>query len=42
MRMSLAVEEGEIAVNALAAIEMDERSRCEYENLVEFLLYREH
>ena len=39
---SMAVEEGEIAVNALAAVEMEERPRREYENLVEFLLYREH
>ena len=39
---SLAVEEGEIAVDALVAVEMDERARCDYENLVEFLLYREH
>ncbi len=38
----LAVEEGEVAVEALAAVEMGEWARCEYENLVEFLLYREH
>ena len=39
---ALAVEEGEIAVSALAAIEIDERSRRDYEGLVEFLLFREH
>ena len=39
---ALAVEEGEAAVDALGSVEMDRRARREYENLVEFLLYREH
>ena len=39
---ALATEEGEVAVDALATVEMDERARREYRNLVEFLLYREH
>ena len=39
---ALAAEEGEAAVGALAAVEMDEWARREYENLVKFLLYREH
>ena len=39
---ALAAEEGEAAVDALAAVEMSECARREYENLVEFLLYREH
>ncbi len=39
---ALAAEEGELAVDALATVEMDERARQEYKNLVEFLLYREH
>ena len=39
---ALAVEEGGVAVDALATVEMDERARFEYESLVEFLLYREH
>ena len=39
---ALAVEQGKVAVDALAAVEMDGRARCEYENLVDFLLYREH
>ena len=39
---ALAVEEGDVAVDALAAVEMDGRVRREYENLVEFLLRREH
>ena len=39
---SLAVEHGEIAVEALSAVEMDEWARGEYQNLVDFLLYREH
>ena len=38
----LAVAEGEIAVDALVPVEMEERARREYESLVEFLLYREH
>ena len=39
---ALAVEQGKVAVDALAAVEMGGRARCEYENLVDFLLYREH
>ena len=39
---SLAVEHGGIAVDALSAVEMDEWARGEYQNLVDFLLYREH
>ena len=39
---TLAAHQGEVAVNALAAVEMDKRSRSEYEELVDFLLYREH
>ena len=39
---ALAVEHGEIALQALSAIEMRQQARQEYENLVNFLLYREH
>ena len=39
---ALAGVQGEVAVEALASVEMDERARREYENLVDFLLYREH
>ena len=39
---ALAVEEAEVAFDALAAVEMDEQARREYENLIDFLLYREH
>ena len=38
----LAVEHGEIALDALSAVEMREQARRDYENLVDFLLYREH
>ena len=38
----LAAEEGERALEALAAVEMGRWARREYENLVEFLLHREH
>ena len=39
---TLAVEEAEVAIEALAAVEMDHSARREYENLLEFLLHREH
>jgi len=39
---ALAVEEAEVAMDALAAVEMERRARREYENLLEFLLHREH
>lgn len=39
---ALAVEEAEVAMEALAAVEMEHSARREYENLLEFLLYREH
>lgn len=39
---TLAVEEAEVAMDALAAVEMEHSARREYENLLEFLLYREH
>lgn len=39
---ALAVEEAEVAMDALAAVEMDFSARREYENLLEFLLHREH
>ena len=39
---ALAEDEGALALDALAAVEMGEWARCEYTNLVEFLLYREH
>ena len=39
---ALAVEEAEAAMDALAAVEMERRARREYENLLEFLLHREH
>ena len=39
---ALAVEHGELAVNAISPVEMDRRARREYEGLVEFLLHREH
>ena len=39
---ALAMVEGGIAVDALAAVEMGEWAQREYQNLVEFLLFREH
>lgn len=39
---ALAVEEAEVALGALAAVEMDRSARREYGNLLEFLLHREH
>ena len=39
---ALAVEEAEVAMEALAAVEMNQSARREYENLLEFLLHREH
>ena len=39
---ALAVEEAEVAMDALAAVEIERQARREYENLLEFLLYREH
>ena len=39
---ALAAKEGEAAIGALAGVEMNEWARREYEDLVEFLLYREH
>ncbi len=39
---ALAVEHGEVAVGALASVEMQKQARADYQNLVDFLLYREH
>ena len=39
---TLALEEAEVAMEALSAVEMDHSARREYENLLGFLLYREH
>ena len=39
---ALAVEHGEFAMNALAAVELQKRARTEFEDLIDFLLFREH
>jgi len=39
---ALAVEETEVAMDALATVEIEYSARREYEKLLEFLLYREH
>ena len=39
---ALAVEHGEAALDALAAVELRKRARTEFEDLIDFLLFREH